>query len=273
MKPIATIILNRNLPKVTDKLYRTIKKNEGNITDIFVVEAGSSKNNLSKYATWHANSKNVTEKGLRFPRGMNYGLYNLWKDDLFKRYKAFFLITNDTVINDKRTLQKLFLILQKNKKIGILSPCSKKWGENKLLKKNSIKFSWYIHNHAYLLNKDFLLKIINYSSGYKNFLYDGSNFRGYGLESELIAKAYANNFAAAITNRVYLEENEEYLLNHDDLIKTDSYSKNLELYYKEGLRWMKKKYGFNNKWLLQNYVKLFYDDFFINYPVYKKYKI
>ena len=26
------------------------------------------------------------EKGLRFPRGMNYGLYNLWKDDLFKRY-------------------------------------------------------------------------------------------------------------------------------------------------------------------------------------------
>ena len=26
MKPIATLILNRNLPKVTDKLYRTIKK-------------------------------------------------------------------------------------------------------------------------------------------------------------------------------------------------------------------------------------------------------
>ena len=24
--------------------------------------------------------------------------------------------------------------------------------------------------------------------GYKNFLFDGSNFRGYGLESELIAK-------------------------------------------------------------------------------------
>ena len=273
MKPIATLILNRNLPKVTDKLYRAIKKNEGNITDIFVIEAGSSKNNLSKYVTWYANSKNVKKNGLRFPRGMNYGLYNLWKDNLFNKYKAFFLVTNDTIIENKNTLKKLYTILQKNKKIGILSPCSKKWGENKLLKKNSIKFSWHIHNHAYLLNKDLLLKIINPSSGYKNFLYDGSNFRGYGLESELIAKAYANNFAAAITNKVYLEENEDYLLNYNDLIKTDSYSKNLKLSYDEGLKWMRRKYGFNNKWLLQNYVKLFYDNFFVNYPEYEKYRI
>ena len=41
--------------------------------------------------------------------------------------------------------------------------------------------------------------------------------------------------------------------NKFDLIKTESYSKNLQLYYKEGVRWMKKKYGFDNKWLLQNF--------------------
>ena len=273
MKPIATLILNRNLPEVTDKLYKNIKKNEGNLTDIFVIESGSSKNNLSKHATWHANSKIIQKKGLRFPRGMNYGLHSLWKENLFEKYKAFFLITNDTEISDNKTLHKLYKIILENKKIGILCPCSKKWGENKLLGKNSIKFSWYIHNHAYLLNKEFLKKIINPSAGYKNFLFDGSNFRGYGLESELIAKAYANNFAAAITNRVYIEENEDYLLNHEDLIKTDNYSKNLRLYYEEGLKWMKKKYGFNNKWLLHNYVKLFYDDFFVNYPQYNKYKL
>ena len=85
---------------------------------------------------------------------MNYGLYQMWREKIFTKYKAF-LITNDTVIEDKRTLEKLYSILLKNKKIGILSPCSKKWGENKLLKKNSLKFSWYIHNHAYLLNADF----------------------------------------------------------------------------------------------------------------------
>ena len=44
-----------------------IKKNEGHLTDIFVIEAGSSKNNLSKYTTWYANSKKCKKKGLRFP--------------------------------------------------------------------------------------------------------------------------------------------------------------------------------------------------------------
>ena len=53
---------------------------------------------------------------------------------IFTKYKAFFLITNDTVIEDKRTLEKLYSILLKNKKIGILSHVQK-MGENKLLKK------------------------------------------------------------------------------------------------------------------------------------------
>ena len=46
-----------------------------------------------------------------------------------------FLITNDTVIKNKKTIHKLYKILIKNKRIGILSPCSKKWGENKFLRK------------------------------------------------------------------------------------------------------------------------------------------
>ena len=64
------------------------------MTDIFIVEAGSLKKNLSKYATWYANSKRVRQEGLRFPRGMNYGLYQMWKEKIFTKYKSFFLITN-----------------------------------------------------------------------------------------------------------------------------------------------------------------------------------
>ena len=56
-----------------------------------------------------------------------------------------------------------------------------------------------------------------------NFLFDGDNFRGYLSESEIIAKAYVNDWAAAITNKVFAEENESYLLNKSDLIKTESY--------------------------------------------------
>ena len=53
MKKTATIILNRNLPKETDALVEHLIENDGEYTDIFVVEAGSDKNNLSKYSTWH----------------------------------------------------------------------------------------------------------------------------------------------------------------------------------------------------------------------------
>ena len=38
MKKIAVLILNRNLPKVTENLYYNIKKNNKNLVDIFVID-------------------------------------------------------------------------------------------------------------------------------------------------------------------------------------------------------------------------------------------
>ena len=80
MKKVASLILNRNLPKVTDRLYEHVKKYDGELTDIFVIESGSDENNLSKYMTWHANWEDAIFKGLRYARGMNYGLSQLWKE-------------------------------------------------------------------------------------------------------------------------------------------------------------------------------------------------
>ena len=62
MKKVATIIINRNLPKVTDRLYNSIKRNNPDITDIFVLEAGSDEKNLSKNTTWHVKTKQVKKK-------------------------------------------------------------------------------------------------------------------------------------------------------------------------------------------------------------------
>ena len=58
-KKVATIILNRNLGKLTDKLYRKIKKNNSKYTDIFVMDAGSLEKHKSKYTNWTSNSKSV----------------------------------------------------------------------------------------------------------------------------------------------------------------------------------------------------------------------
>ena len=273
-KPVATIILNRNLPKVTNKLYRHIKKYDGDYTDIFVVEAGSDPNNLSRYCTWHASWSSAKKKGLRYNRGMNYALSELWKNNNFYNYQGFFLITNDTELYEKSTINTLLKIIEKNNKIGILSPCSKKWEERKLIKANSYKFFWHITNNAYFLKTKFLSKILNSDKpDYKNFIFDGNNFRGYGTETELIAKGYANDYASAITRSVWAEENENYLKEKVEIIKTENYDRNLELYLKEGLKWMKVKYGFNSKWDMTNYAKIYYDAFFRNYPEQIDYKL
>jgi hypothetical protein len=272
MKKFATIILNRNLPKITDKLYNKIKKN--NDTDIYVVEAGSRKNNFSKYATWNANWLEAKKNGLRFPRGMNYALSNLFKENRLNNYDFFFLLANDAEIKTVNCIKKFERIFSQHPRLGILTGCASHWGESQLLKKKKTMYFWYMENHAVVLRKEFILDIMNINDpGYLNFLYDGKNFRGYGTESELIAKAYSNFWGAAITSEVKINENQSHLINKSNLIETDSYDKNLKLYIKEGEKWMKEKYGFKSKWSMQMYVKTFYDKFFEYYPNYIEFKL
>jgi hypothetical protein len=106
-----------------------------------------------------------------------------------------------------------------------------------------------------------------------NLLYDGTNFRGYGTDLELVAKGYANDWATAITTKVWAEENEAHLESQSDLIKTESFEENLSLYIEEGRNWMRKKYGFNSRWSMQMYAKFWYEEFFKYHPEYGNYKI
>ncbi len=82
MKTIATIILNRNLPDVTDRLWEHVNRFDGDCTDIYVVEAGSDLDKLSVHTSWHVNSEEVIGNGLRYGRGMNYGLVQLLKREI-----------------------------------------------------------------------------------------------------------------------------------------------------------------------------------------------
>ena len=274
MKKVATIILNRNLPDVTNNLYEHIYRFDDDITDIYVVEAGSDPNKLSKYVTWYASDDNALKKGLRYCRGMNFALANLFIEGKFEKYDAFFLLTNDTEFDNTSTIAPLMQVLNDHPYLGILSPCSNRWGEKLLLQTQKTKYFWFIHNNAYLLRRGFIEAICNAETpDYMSFLFDGNNFRGYGSEHELIAKAYANDWAAAITSEVWASENESYLLENADQIKTEGFHENFDLYITEGKRWMKQKYGFNSHWTMQKYVKSFYDQFFEFHPECSIYKV
>ena len=272
-KNTATVILNRNLPIVTDNLVNHLKKYDGNSTDIFVIEAGSDTNNLSNNVTWHINDEFTNAHGLRYPRGVNLGIKKLYDENKLQNYDSVFFITNDTILENKKTIEPMQKILNDHDRIGILSPCSKDWGEKIILKNTTIKYFWFIHSHAYFIRKEFIEDLCNFNDDYINLLFDGNNFRGWGLETELIAKGYANNWSSAITGQVNIEENNSYLIEKSNLIKTEKFDENLKLYIDEGKEWMRNKYGFKSKWDMVFYAKKFYDDFFEKNKKLMEYKI
>lgn len=274
MKNTATIILNRNLPDVTDRLYDSLYKYNSNATDIYVVESGSDKSKLSKHCTWWANWDEAMKFGLRVPRGVNYGLLQLLKEGKFKNYDYFFMLTNDAEFEDKAVVDILVEIMTEQPHIGILSPCSKQWAEVGLIGENNTKYFWYVHNVAYMMRREYIESVMETENPtYINLLYDGTNFRGHGLESELVAKGYINDWATAITTNVWVKENEEYLQNQAQLIKTETYEENLNLYLEEGRKWMRRKYGYNSRWSMQMNTKFFYEKFFEFYPELTKHRI
>ena len=69
------------------------------------------------------------------------------------------------------------------------------------------------------------------------------------------------------------EDNEEILKKHAAEMQTDEYEPNRRMLVEEGLKWMRRKYGFNNRWTFQLTAKLFYEKFFEFYPEWKKYRI
>ena len=176
---IAVIVLNRNLAKVTDKLCGKLLK-EGVLTsDLFVIEAGSDDDNLSKYCTWYVRDKETTDIGLRYNRGMNQALVNLYQTGKWETYDAFLLLTNDTEFTTKSPTQSLFKVLSDHPRVALLSPCSESWGKRVLLIKSSEKYFWNIGTTALLVRRAFIDTISNKNSlSNRNFLFDGSNFRG-----------------------------------------------------------------------------------------------
>ena len=269
----AILILNRNLPGPTDSLCESFLYFEkSGQFDIFVIEAGSDIEKLSKFATWHVNTQEVMNHGMRTCRGFNFGLKKLYDGGKFFNYDYFLTVTNDSVFDKKAILPILIEEIEKHQKVGILSPCSRRWGEKNLLNVMNTRYFWYVHNTAYFLRRQFIESVLNSKDELK-FFFDGANFRGYGSDIEVIAKGYANDWATAITSRVFVEENESYLIEKSDYIKTEAYEENLLLCVKEGREWMKKKYGFTSRWQMQKYVQFWYDSFFDFHPELALFKI
>lgn len=275
MKETATIILNRNLPEITDALHDRIMQFDQDETDIFILESGSAKDKLSKNYTWHADSKDDVETGLRYARGFNYALTKLYEEKKLDQYKYIFLVCNDVKFPQQEPIVKtLREEMEKHQRLGILSPCADNWGEKQLMSIEKVKYFWDVQFLSWFIRRECLLDIMTPDEPNKmNFLFDGTNFRGYAADLEVSTKAYINDWATGITRKVVQIEDDSPLKTKADLMKTDPYDVNLRAMVEEGKHWIRAKYGFHSRWSFQSYSKFFYDQFFVHFPEYNEFKV
>jgi len=270
-KPVAVLILNRNLPDETDRLAEHILKWDGDIVDLYVIESGSDPDRQSRYRSFCADWPEAREQGLRIARGFNFGLVELEK---IMKYEYYFLVCQDSIFTDAPSVHPLLDEMRRYPRIGILSPCSPDWGEAKLIPQGETRLFWYINHIAWLFRGGFIDCIKNTENPTCiDYLYDGTNFRGYDTDLELIGKAYINDYAAGITNKVIFREDSD-LMNRKALqAKTEPFQTHRPRMFEEGLKWMHRKYGFNSRWGMLAYVKVFYNQFFEHYPEYLALKL
>lgn len=272
-KPIATLILQRNLPRVTDRLVEHIKRWNDGVTDIYVIESGSDEDKLSQYYTFWANWPEARDRGLHYCRGFNYGLLEL--DKTGKRYPYYFMVCGDTLFNDESTLHVLLELMERYKRLGIVSPLSPDWGERELFSDRvDLKCVWLIPHVAWMFRREFLdLIIARDGPSHMNYFYDGTNFRGYDADTELIIKAYLNDYALALTSRVQFREQLDLTDKNAAVMKTEKKKLHQQLMYEEGLAWMKRKYGFDSKLEMRDWARKVYKKFMRRNKDYRKFKI
>ena len=251
MKKCCTILLQRNLPEVTNKIGDQILQNNEEITDFYVVESGSDDSMLSKFTknTFHANWEDARKNGLRTGRGFNYGLTELEK--LGKKYEYYFLVTGDTVLEQDECVKILVEEMESNKKMGIISPLSKRWGKEfeHMWEKNMTKSVTLIPHVAWMFRSDLVDRIsLDFNSkDYMGYLYDGENFRCYDADTEILVKCYQYGYFPAITSKVYISEDELLTDRNFEKMKTENRDTHKKLMWDEGMAWLKRKYNFNGK--------------------------
>lgn len=272
-KAVATLVLNRNLGAITDRLVEHLQKFDADTSDFFVIESGSEPEKSSRYATWRADWEDARQEGLRYARGFNYGLSCLLQEGKYESYDYYFLVCNDALFQPLPTVGILSEEMSSHAKIGILSPCDPSWGEYRIVPEGGWRIFWYGNHIAWMLRRSFIDSIRETASpDYLNFLYDGSNFRGYYSDVELIGKAFANDFAYAVTRKVLFGEEANLKDKYGYVMRTDATLPNQDKMLKEGLAWLRRKYGFQSHWNMLRHVKNFYELFFENNPEYLMFK-
>ncbi len=132
MSKTLAIILNYNLPELTDNLYESLEPYNRDLRDIFVMDNGSKPNLKSKYTYFHL------DKNIFWGGALNFAFDYMLKH---AKYDSLLFLNNDIEVNGENLIKSLRRELFKTD-LAIISPCiagkanpwkqMQCWGSNKI---------------------------------------------------------------------------------------------------------------------------------------------
>ena len=240
---IDVLILNRNLRSITDDLVRSIVFHNRNAM-VGVIDAGSRKEEKSDFTVVSDDSKFVAKHGLRINRGYNLGIK--WWLAHSTNSDWLLLLPNDSEIVAWYA-NELLKQLENFPNAAVVIPIAPTNPYIALLGPLRLGLGWNFHEGPILLKRSYLES----RTKDQGYVFDEDNFRSYLSFIELSMQAYGDNWSVVATDLISFFENESHLLSDSALIQTESYSENLELLVIEGEAWLRKKYGWQDRWPLE----------------------
>ena len=201
---VAVIVLNRNLPEVTDRLCESILASSAIAIDLFVTESGSDPDRLSRYCSFHFNDPFSRNTGLRIARGLNNSL-QLVDRVSEKSYQAYWFLTNDVRLERRVDYAssglQAFSVFPKTAIIehphDIASCFTLNFAEGKaqnMLLADEKSYPASIHQHQIAITPFAITRSIFLNGAFVRQLnlriLDESNWRGWGADEDLGYRAW-----------------------------------------------------------------------------------
>jgi len=261
---IDVLILNRNLGEVCDALVADLSARLSTRDTLTVIDSGSDSSLKSRHTTIHVADKETKKHGLRFNRGMNVGLQYRRQNGLQNPW-VLMLPVDSEIINWE--LRDLLELASRYEKLVAIKPIGVGSGYPNDVTEGSLKLAWNVEEGPWLVRDSFIEEQIGMNP--RGDFFDHDNFRGYLTSLDLCFRALANDHCVGITNCLAFHENESYLLERADLIKTEALHLHTQLMISEGTDWLRKKYGIDDKWSFAQIVRLLHAQFTQENPDYE----
>lgn len=262
---IDAVILNRNLGEVCDSLTSDLERLLGSESQLVVVDCSTEPHLASRRTTVAVTSEHAIKFGLRFGRGMNIGINYLLESGRASPWIMLLPVDTEIVHMD---VDLLLGELATVPRLVAAKPLPEGSAYNDFLEERTLGLGWNFEEGPWLVRTDFVRDQIS-MSGRRQF-FDSDNFRGFLTSLELALRAYANGNCVGITKHLILRENQEYLIEKADLLKTEPLKENLRLFLEEGEEWLRKKYQIYDSWDFAQIVRLLFEQFLIENPMYRK---